>query len=128
MTYALAERDGALYAKETIIDPWEPRMIINWYRLGTTLMEFATWFASEDLMRKRIGSVLSPTIHPATVWRDEQGWIYRIASGISGERKPAITEITPISEPAQHGRKYPLQWHKGAWHKETKKGLVKLAS
>ena len=124
--YTLEERDGSLYAKQTFTDDNLPRIIANWYLLTTPLDQFRTWFASTERMKASLGGVLEPTINPATVWKDERGWTYHIISGISGERKAVFTEITPIPEPVQRGRKYPLEWHKCAWHKRTGKGLVKL--
>lgn len=128
MIHTLAERDGSLYATETFVDEWEPRRITNWYLLNTTLAEFVTWFASETLMHRKIGCTLFPQVRPASVWKDEQGWTYRITSGFPSERTPAFTDIVPIPAPLQRGRKYQLQWHKGAWYKETKRGLVVLDS
>ena len=126
MLYTLAEREGSLYAREAIVDEWEPRTIHNWYLLTTKMTEFATWFASEALMRQKVGCLLSPLSRPATIWVDEQGWTYRLTTGVASERKPTFTDFTPIAEPIQRGRKYPLRWWNGAWCRETKNGMIKV--
>ena len=93
--YTLALRDNALYAKETVIDEQASCEIVNWYLLATSLAQFRSWFASEALMQEKIGCTLHPTVHPATAWRDEQGWTCRLASG-NGPRAAAFTSVTPL--------------------------------
>lgn len=79
-------------------------------------------------IQKKLGCQLIAMSHPPTVWKDKQGWLYRITSGLSGERSPAFTEYEPIPKPKQRGRTSPLEWHEGAWHKKTSKGFIKMTS
>jgi hypothetical protein len=122
--YTLEERDGALYAKETSINEWLPRQDENWYLLATPYRNFVSWFASEEAARQLLGMEIRATINnPAVVFRNHLGWLFHRADASS---KPAYTESTPIPSPKIKGR-CKVVWHKGAWHKETVKGLVKVA-
>jgi hypothetical protein len=121
MSYILAERDGILYAKETFISEDAPVEITNWYQLATPYAQFVSWFCSEDVARQFIGGVLYPTVNPPLVFENTQQWRFHRANA----GKPEHTETTPIPELAHRGRN-PLVWHRGTWHKETHKGLVKL--
>lgn len=123
MTYTLAERDGNLYAKRTLINEWVPQEDINWYLLTTPYRRYRAWFASEEAARAFLGKEMHPTCNPPLVFEITQGWrFHRATSG-----KPEITETTPIRCPVHRGRNS-LVWHKGAWYKETAKGLVKLVA
>lgn len=122
--YTLEERNNKLYAKQTMIDEWLPRRIENWYELTTPYQKFVSWFASEDVARQLLGKEIVPTINkPAIVFRNHLGWLFHRTDASS---TPAYQEIAPIPEPKVKGR-CKLAWYKGAWHKETAKGLVKIA-
>ncbi|SRR5260221_9452440 len=120
MKYVLDERNGWIYAKETITDYFEPRHIISWWPTGIRYIDFARWFATPELARAAIGEALFPTSN--TSYRDERGWTYRLPNG--GQTLPDYTETSSIPEPKQRGRKFPVEWKNGAWYKRTSRGLV----
>lgn len=122
MSYTLEERSGNLYAKKAWRDDTVPVEVTNWYLLATPWRRFRSWFASEEAARAFLGKEMHPTGNPPMVFQIQQGWrIHRANAG-----KPEIIETRDIPEPA-HTRRQHLVWHKGAWHKETAKGLVKFA-
>lgn len=121
MSYILDERDGWIYAKETTTDYFEPRSIIQWWPTEIRWYQFRQWFADEDYARAAIGGVLHPMSN--TSYQDERGWTYRLPQ--EGQTKPEYTEIVPIPEPKQRGRKFPVEWKNGAWWKYTSRGLVR---
>lgn len=121
MSYVLDERDGWLYAKETTTDYFEPRSIIQWWPTGLHWYQFKQWFADEEHARTAIGGELHPMSN--TSYQDECGWRYHLTNG--GQTKPEYTEIVPIPEPKQRGRKFPVEWKNGEWWKYTSRGLVR---
>lgn len=129
MMYTLEEQNGKLYAKEETINEWEPRKDILWYELVTPYQKFVSWFASEEIARVLLGDTLYPndSASSPTIWHDKRGWkwISVCATHAGQKQKPDIIEFEPIPMPVVKSRK-PLVWHKGAWHKETAKGLVKI--
>jgi hypothetical protein len=107
MTFLLDTRDdGWLSIKKTWLSLWEPIQITNWWNLGIRYTDFVNWFASEAHALRRIGSEVSPLIHPATCWQDVYGTIYRLPhANMSAAPAPDLQETVPIPEPPQRGRK-----------------------
>lgn len=122
MPHSLEEKDGYLYIKETMTDFFEPRTITNYWPTGMQWYQFMGFFADAERARAAVGGTVSPT--STCTYRDVRGWIYRLPDG--GKTKSAFTEVEPIPEPKQRGRKLPLEWKNGAWHKRTARGLVRI--
>ncbi len=123
MPYTLEEREGFLCIKETFVSRWEPLQIANYWKV-MPYADFAAWFASEDRARHKLGSPVFPQIHPPIIFKDANGWKYTIPYQNLSTQPPAnYTETTPIPMPNLRGRKFPLIWQEGAWHKQTAKGL-----
>lgn len=120
MRYVLDERNGWIYVKETYTDFFEPRYIISWWPTGIRWYQFMQWFGTTELARAAIGGQVHPMSNVS--YQDERGWTYRLPNG--GQTKPEYTELEPIPEPKQRGRKFPVEWKNGAWYKHTARGLV----
>lgn len=119
--YTLDEREGWLYVKEVSISFCDPIEITHYWPTGIRYATFTSWFASPEQSHEALGKPVQPLCNPATRFRDAQGWTYKLPDGA----EPDATETRAIPEPKQRGKKLPLKWHQGAWHKETSKGLVR---
>lgn len=123
LLYTLEEREGFLCIKETFVSLWEPLRIANYWKI-MPYAEFTAWFASEDRARQMLGSNVFPQFNPAIIFKDVNGWQYTIPYQNLSTQPPANhTETTPIPEPLQKGRKFPLLWKDGAWYQQRATGL-----
>lgn len=113
--YALAEKDGLLYVKQSAND-WDwPNEISHFFPTTTRLADLASLVGPETA-RQMIGCRLEHAF-AGYVFLDERRWRYELAAGPG--TKPAWRERVELAPP-KHGRK-PIRYTRGAWQVYTAK-------
>lgn len=120
--HQLRERDGWLYITASHLDLKEPKEMTSWWPLQVRFADFAPRFASPEEARKHLGQHMAYL--GDGLYRDQKGLRYRLVDG--GQTKPQFTDITPVPEPRQRGRKLPVEWRNGCWYKCTSRGWKRV--
>lgn len=113
--YALAEKDGLLYVKQSAND-WDlPNEISHFFPTATRLVTLERLVGSETA-REMIGCRLEH-FFAGYVFKDERGWRFELVDGPG--TKPTWRERIPLETP-KHGRK-PIRYTSGEWQVFTAK-------